>query len=258
MKYRGFLTIVFAAFSTHPALAQVWSVDSPTPPQLAKRVFADPASVAVYQDKADELVGRWGILRPDGVVEITGDRPSSFGTSTVPVVKVTLSDTKPVFRTVLSKSSGVKAVIPVMDISFGANERAAMTVTDVAQFIVSSMPNNADWGVNAPDPGPAKPRLVYIGAALLSTAELAVLRKKTGGFSAFFMGLNLGAAGNFEEDKSSITHVLSIAVYEPTCRKLGNCTSSAVTNANLSPVAETIKSVSISNDSAANTLENKP
>lgn len=239
-------------------MAQVWSVDSPTPPKLAKRVFADPASVAVYQDKADELVGRWGILRPDGVVEIMGDRPSSFGTTAVPVVKVTLADTKPVFRTILSSSKGVKAVIPVLDIAFSANERATMTVTDVAQFIVSSMPNNSDWGANAPDPGTDKPRLVYIGAALLSTAELAVLKKKVGGLSAFFTGLNLGVAGNFEEDRSSVTHVLSIAVYEPTCRKLGNCTISAVNNANLSPVAETIKSVSISNEAAASTLENKP
>ncbi|WP_156799844.1 hypothetical protein [Novosphingobium resinovorum] len=237
------------------ANAQQWNVDAPVPSVLSKRTFADPTSVAIYKDKAEELVGRWGILRPDGVVEIMADRPASFGSTNVPVVKVTLESTKPVYRSVISKTSGLKAVIPIIDLNLSNDEKASIQVSDVAQFIVSTMPQSSDWGKNSEDPGVGKPRLVYIGAALLSVAEVSILKKKSGGITAFFSGINLGAAGSFDQDTSSITNVLSIAIYEPTCRKLANCNVPSVGNANLAPLAGAVKGFLSSTKTASEGLK---
>jgi hypothetical protein len=223
------------------ANAQQWNVDAPVPSNLSKRTFADPTSVAIYKDKAEELVGRWGILRPDGIVEIMSDRPVSFATTNVPIVKVTLESTKPIYRSIVSKVSGLKAVIPILELNLATDEKASVQVSDVAQFIVSTMPQSSDWGKDAADPGAGKPRLVYIGAALLSVAEVSILKKKGGGITAFFSGFNLGASGSYDQDTSSVTNVLSIAIYEPTCRKLANCSVPTVGNANLAPISQAVK-----------------
>jgi hypothetical protein len=229
---RVFLATIAAALfiaSAASAVAQqkVWPLDPLIPAELSKRNYLSPDVASVYKEKLEGMVGVWGVLKGN-VVTVTAQRPTSFGTpGSTAVVKIALAKGDPVFTSVTSKASDVNTALPILNFSWGSNEKGQITITDTAQFLVDRQPTDQDWAGYL-QAGANGSRVVYIDAALLSVVQLSVLKKKVGSIAALVTGLNIGGT-NYEEKSGSITSfVVSLAIKEPICRQLGNCGASII------------------------------
>lgn len=191
MRNLALAALVIGAIAS-PTSAQTASplpLDAPVPADLADRDFLPSAAVAGIRDKMERVVGYWAFVKDDRI-EVTTAKPNSFATGTPVITKVTLGSGKPVYDSVLTKSSELQAAIPVLNLNWNANQRAQVTITDSAQFIAGGDPSQSDWD-SLPKPTNGG-HWVFVDSATVSVVQSAVLTEKTGGLSAMLSALSIG------------------------------------------------------------------
>lgn len=221
------VALSFVAGAASSAPATPWPVDAPVPADLGGRTYLATSSATAYRDKLETLVGYWGVQEGDKVV-VSTQRPASFATSTTPaVVKVALGKDQPVYRSILTNNRSITAAIPILNFTWGSDERGQITITETAQFQVNMLPTDADWNALPPLPAGTTKRYVYVELATLSVVNRNILKKSPGTLATLFSFLKIDGSNYRERDESRAEFVVTLGVREPLCAQLATCPTRA-------------------------------